>query len=127
MPAYSFKTWKAKLVEDGSSRQTIRPRRKRPTVAGDTLMLFHGQRTKSCRRLRTERCKSVEPIEFIKMVRLDGVCSRYAVAVSGRILPEEECEALAKADGFKTVDQFFGFFLKSYGIPNCRPLEVIKW
>ncbi|MFA5401371.1 MAG: hypothetical protein WC359_13060 [Dehalococcoidia bacterium] len=121
MPSYNFKTWKAAKVKSGESRQTIRPVRSRPTVPGDILYLYHGQRTKSCELLRTETCKSVEPVHFARSSLITFIF------VGGRLLPWSEVEDLAKADGFENSTPFIDFFVQHYGIPNSRPLELIKW
>lgn len=121
MPAYSFKTWKAAKVESGESRQTIRPVRKRPTRPGDTLYLYHGQRTKSARLLRVEKCLSVATIRFETPVDV------LLISVNGRYLQICEVLKLMEDDGFDDFDQFYQFFQKHYGFPNKRPLELIKW
>ena len=127
MPAYNFKTWKAEKVRTGESRQTIRPVRRRRTVTHDVLYLYHGQRRKTCELLRTKTCKSVEPVEFAFGLQIEGGPSLVMMIVNGKILTYAETYAMARADGFKDVPTFIDFFVKHYGVPNSRPLELIKW
>ncbi len=120
MPAYNFKAQFAGDVESGRKRQTIRPKRKRPTVPGDTLYLNTGMRTKACRRLRTETCKNVRPIE------IQADC----VVLGNDSFPYWSLEAheLAQRDGFHGVHEFFAFFEKEYGLPTLgKDLELITW
>ena len=116
MPAYNFQKQFASDVERGFKRCTIRPRRKRPTVPGDILFLFTGQRTKQCRRLLTTACVAVEPITVTSAsIRLDG-----------RSLTTSAAHCLARADGFDTVEAFRSFFRKIYGLPT-KNMEQISW
>ena len=61
MPLLGFKKQFAPLVEEGQKRQTIRAKRRdgRNPHAGETLFLYTGLRTKSCRKLGISGCKSV--------------------------------------------------------------------
>lgn len=120
MPAYNFKAQFAQDVEFGRKRQTIRPRRKRPTVPGDTLYLNTGMRTKACRRLRTETCKIVTPIEI----------RAQSILFIDRSIPYWSVEAyeFAQRDGFRNAPEFFAFFEKQYGLPTSdKDLELITW
>jgi hypothetical protein len=117
MPAYNFLSQFAESVEDGRKRQTMRPKRKRPTVPGDTLYLYTGMRTKQCRKLREVDCLDVQPVEieptFIKLGK--------------DILGTGGMWALARADGFETLRDFYDFFEERYGIPHKVELELIRW
>ena len=115
MPAYNFKQQFAEAVESGKKRQTIRPKRKRPTKPGDILYLNTGMRTKSYRRLREAKCLSVASIHIDQLY----------ISVDGQILSMAEKHELAQADGFTTLQYFREFFRDHYGLP-CD-LELIKW
>lgn len=65
MVAYSFKTQFAKPILAGTKRQTIRAPRKRHARVGETLQLFTGMRTRSCRLIGTATCSIVSPITMI--------------------------------------------------------------
>lgn len=117
MPAYNFQAQFADDVGGGHKRQTIRPRRKRPTRVGDTLYLYTGMRTKNCRKLLEATCQSVEPIEIFPTY----------IKINGRVLPHTEMTALAGADGFADLGHFYDFFRDHYGVPHEVELELIKW
>ena len=117
MPAYSFKARFVSDIEKGIKRQTIRPRRKRPTRPGDILYLFTGMRTKACRKLCNALCRDVLPIDIFEDV----------VVLNGQELEGLAHLALAKADGFETIEVFHGFFRRQYGLPLVDKMELIKW
>jgi hypothetical protein len=124
MPAYNFQGRFAQLVADGVKPHTIRPRRKRPTVVGDTLYLYTGMRTRNCRLLRTETCTAVTSIDIGK-----NVMGEDHVLHDGRFLDRAQVEWLARADGFDSVEAFFAFFRDTYGRthgPTFRG-ELIAW
>lgn len=116
MPAYNFKEKFADPVEKGDKNQTIRPRRKRPTVEGDTLYLYTGMRTKKCRLLRQVTCKSVQPI---------AIHSSLLVMVDTEMVSIAAISDMAKADGFPSTSEFVSFFEQHYGLPFYGVL--IKW
>ncbi len=120
MPAYNFKPQFAADVESGKKTQTIRPQRKRPTRAGETLKLYTAMRTRECRLLAEAVCKMVLPVQIY----------HNAVVVDGRELGVIELEWLAKMDGFETAREFFDFFIKTYELTPLAPLEnmeLIQW
>ena len=67
MPALNFKKQFADKVERGEKRQTIRALRAdgRNPQPGQTLFLYTGMRTKSCRKLGEAVCSSVEQIDIV--------------------------------------------------------------
>jgi hypothetical protein len=69
VPALNFQSRFAPLILAGTKRSTIRRRRKdrRDPKPGQTLYLFTGMRTKSCRRLLETRCERVRPINLIQL------------------------------------------------------------
>lgn len=117
MPAYSFKSRFASDIEKGIKRQTIRPRRKRPTRPGEILYLYTGMRAKSCRKLCNALCRGVFPVDIFDDV----------VVLNGRELNREEHLALAGADGFESIKAFHDFFQRQYGLPLVDRMELIKW
>ena len=117
MPAYNFHSRFAPAIESGDKRQTIRPRRKRPTRPGDTLYLYTGMRTKACRKLGEFTCTKVTPVDILQgAVRLGGKCLGTALALE-----------FARADGFEGLEDFYRFFGEHYGLPVIGKLEVIEW
>lgn len=121
MPAYNFKPRFKEAIQSGEKRQTIRPRRKRPTKAGDSLYLYTGQRTAECELIAFARCISVETM---------GIYNDGEVWIDHRLLTPSELEEFARADGFESAAAFFEFFRKTYGLDDYNPLaemELIKW
>lgn len=119
MPALSFKKEFAPKVESGEKKQTIRRKRKdgRDPKKGQTLYLYTGMRTKSCRKLGEEICKSALPI----------LIGEFDVFVGGQLLSLEEEKVLAEADGFETVTDFRDFFLDDYSWPGRFEGCLICW
>ena len=119
MPSLNFKKRFAGMVEEGLKPekertgrikgQTIRAFRKdcRNPRIGDTLYLFTGMRTKSCRRLGQTVCKSV------KQITVD----QYGINVAGRWLGPIARDNLAVADGFSCFTEMREFFEKEHGLP----------
>lgn len=118
MPAYNFKAQFADKVKTLTKRQTIRPKRKRPTKPGDTLYLYTGMRTRQCRKLLETKCKSVEPVD----IYLEG-----DVWVNGQKLLPNELIAFVQADGFDNIADFLLFFDEVYGLPLIQEVELLTW
>ena len=115
MPAYNFKAEFALLVENGSKRQTIRKKRKRPTQVGDILYLYTGMRTKRCRSLGKAICLAADSISI----------GRDQIILAGRELELTEAISLYRDDGFSCLAEFLGFFEELYGLPFEGIL--LKW
>ena len=88
-------------------RQTIRPRRRYPIEAGDTLYLYTAQRTKQCQKLGEATCVSVEE------VRIDS--AEMIVWRAGKQLSRDQAGVLASRDGFNSLQTFFAWFEEHYG------------
>jgi len=121
MPLLGFMKVNAPKVESGEKRCTIRALRKdkRDPKRGETLYIYTGLRSKSCRKLVTPDpvCKKARPIWFD---------SRAGVFIQDvGYLKHTELESLAKADGFDCVKDFIEFFKKKHGFP-FRGL-LIEW
>lgn len=118
MPAYNFQGRFVEGILDGSKGQTIRRRRKRPTVSGDVLKLYTGMRTKSCRLLRVADCTSVVPVQVLRGT---------GVILNGRVLSDVETVLFAERDGFGNASEFFDFFDRYSFETLDKELEVIYW
>lgn len=116
MPAYNFKQRFAPDVKSGKKLQTIRPRRNRPTVPGDKLVLYTGMRTQKCELLRITTCTEVLPV----------VIEGRTVSVGGNLLTIGEIVELAQSDGFERAADFFEFFEHTYPSGTAN-MELIKW
>lgn len=118
MPALNFKARFAEDVEYGHKRQTVRAPRKdgRPHCkVGDTLKLYTGMRSKSCRLL------AEVTVTRIASVRIEGV----EMFINGRRLPmiiyDRNCEQtdneFAQADGFDGFTEMANWFRDIHGLP----------
>lgn len=118
MPALNFKKQFAPMVESWEKLHTIRARRKdgRDPKAGQTLYLFTGMRTTSCRKLGESVCKETIPVTIEKDL--------YTIIGTKQLNAAEEL-SLAKADGFENLSDFYDFFDKTHGLPFYGFL--IKW
>jgi len=117
MPAINFSAEFADRVQSGEKQQTIRRLRKRPIKAGDTLILYTGQRTKACRKLGEAACDRVFPV----------VIGRKSMGWRGYSLNPYSMTAnfLAQNDGFESYAAMADWFDNRYGLPFEG--VVIQW
>lgn len=118
MPAYNFKPQFVQAIRDGEKATTIRPPRRRPTRAGDTLYHYTGLRTKKATRIGTYRCVKVEPC-VIHPGRMD-------MRIGGLACTNRAIAEIARADGFASAKAFFEFFARAYG-SGVLEMELITW
>jgi hypothetical protein len=121
-----FQTWKAAMVRDRESCQTIRKNAR--CKPGDTLSLrmWVGKpRAKGSRHyvIRQVTCESVRTIWLRD--EMTGQPSTFAVSVGGRRLDEVEGDDFARADGFYDAADMRDWFLRQYGLPFTG--HVITW
>ena len=112
MVAYNFKPQFAPLIASGQKCQTIRTLGKRRHArAGDTLQLYTGQRTRSCRKLLDTVCTEAIPIAMHPhtMGEVATGLSLY-LGHAECALDAASVDALAKADGFESISEFVDFF-----------------
>lgn len=121
MPLYNFKSQFAGLVESLKKRQTIRPKRKRPTKIGDVLYLYTGHRTKKSRKIGEYICKSVDDI-FIFRTNLEFY--DFGVHLNGIKLFQDYISILIKKDGFENAHDFEKFFFSK---ADEFKGDLIKW
>lgn len=120
MPAYNFQPRFAPFVGSGEKPCTIRLPRKRPTVPGDRLYLYTGQRTKACRLLRVETCLAVVLLYiFLGRDKALSHCILYKDTDRFRILYRWDMDDLAKLDtgGLLTWGEVVSFLETNYGLP----------
>jgi hypothetical protein len=119
MKVLMFKPQFAEAVEAGTKRQTVRPTRKSPIMAGDELSLrkWIGLPYRSPQiLLRISTCTSTQPFEITR----EGY-----VKVDSQMLITKELEEFAHADGFKNSDRLLIWFDETHGLPFRGTL--IKW
>jgi hypothetical protein len=115
MPAINFKACFAADICSGRKKQTIRENGKRKVVRGATLYLYTGMRTKNCRQLLTAICTSARPIRIDAVLHTIDLAKTEEKNSPLERLKEDEALALARADGFASLDKFFAFFSQTYG------------
>lgn len=117
MPAINFLARYADDVAEGIKCQTVRRQRKRPIMAGDTLYLYTGMRTRSCRRLLTTKCH---------MTRELKVTAEGTLKLDGQAIYRSQADEFARRDGLKDWDELCGFLKQRYGLPFDDGV-VIYW
>ncbi len=118
MPALNFKKQFAEAVEWGHKRQTIRADRKdgRPHCKrGDTLKLYTGMRSKSCRLL------AVAKVTHTARVTIEATCMKLDGRLLYSILHDRDGpltdNEFAKADGFDSFTDMANWFDETHGLP----------
>ena len=117
MGLYNFEERFVPFILDGRKRHTIRAIRANPDKPGNTLHLYTGLRHKGARCLIRPVCTKREDI-LITVSRL--------VRIDMEWLDEEECELLARADGFESFCDMMEFWVKP---KNRLPFSghIIHW
>jgi hypothetical protein len=125
MPVLYFKSQFAPLVKSGEKRQTIRTwSNTHSWTVGDKLYLYASDPRLI---LRTEILRSVQFID----INMESREVRLAMPLhnGGREWPltlsDDEAQALAQADGFASLDDFFEFFKSLYG--RHMTGYLLKW
>jgi hypothetical protein len=126
MPALSYHKQFAPLVESGAKLQTIRAMRKVPVKPGDTLYHFTGMRTKACRRLGVSICTEALQIDILTG-KYNAVCLQMCLGGSQRRIGKTEILAIAKADGFDSIDAFYAWFGNPGESLYHLHGQLIKW
>jgi hypothetical protein len=94
MVAYSFKGRFAEPIRTRAKFQTIRADRKRHARPGETLQLYTGMRTRSCKLIASATCVNVAPIRLT-------FGARHSVELFGRTtISRAELDHFAVMDGF---------------------------
>lgn len=119
MPALNFQKQFADAVEDGDKRQTVRAIRKDGRAhckVGDTLKLYTGMRTKSCRLLGAAKVTRIRPIKINSTsMEIDG--QKLPSAIHSRDQLEQTDNEFAEADGFKSFMDMAEWFDDTHGLP----------
>lgn len=124
-----FKKRFVPFIEEGSKTHTIRAKLKRGTRrAGQTCHCYTGLRQKGARLLGRWKCVKVESIRIIEVVDV-------RVFVNDIELTDDEKNALAWRDGFRTMGPSYAFqemcdyWLKLHPTPGPLAFEgdLIHW
>lgn len=109
MGLYNFKPQFVPFLLDGSKTHTIRATRKHPDKPGDTLHLYTGLRRKGARLLMRVECVKVEPITILYF-RNHRIAPKEVVIIDRYELNRDECEVLARRDGFSSFGEMMSFW-----------------
>jgi hypothetical protein len=120
--AYNFQKRFVGPIRVGTKQHTIRADRKdgRVPKVGEGLWLYCGMRTKQCFKILDEAppCTRVLPIFFSDkhgLVLYEPFSQRHIlcpeVTIEGGILALDECESLAKSDGFRNFPEMMAFWV----------------
>ena len=101
MGLYNFQKRFVPDILAGRKTHTIRAERAHPDVPGNTLHLYTGLRQKGAKLLMRVCCTKVENIR----ISLNGV-----IYVDDVVLSPDECEQLARRDGFLGRRSFMAFW-----------------
>lgn len=109
MGLYNFQKRFVPMILAGEKTHTIRAVRRNPDKPGNTLHLYTGLRTKSAKLLMRVPCVKVEQIEIAETkgpLRLRF----YLVSIDGNGLGADECQQLARRDGFSNFAEMMEFW-----------------
>lgn len=116
------------LVESGAKTSTIRGKPKREIRVGDVIDFRQWTgapyRSKQ-RKIREVICTSVQPITIATKIRPHGVAVWVWLDRTELVRGRRANNALAKADGFKSIEELGAWFLETHGASFEGVL--IKW
>lgn len=122
MVAYNFQMRFAGAIESRRKRHTIRKNgRRRHARAGESIQLYTGMRTRSCRKLIDPDpiCDGAFPVEIV--VDVEALRSVMVGGVAVRSL-----DAFARSDGFKSAADMHAFWLDFHGVGLFQG-TLIEW
>lgn len=88
------------------------------------IMMYTGLRTKNACKFAVAPCIKVEPI-ILYPFRSEVLVANEQMVY--RWMSDFEVSALAIADGFKSVEEFFAFFQKTYCAEMLVHFEIVWW
>jgi hypothetical protein len=114
MGLYNFHKRFVPMIEAGTKTHTIRATRRHPDRPGRTMHLYVGLRQRGARLIKRATCTAVQDIT---------ITARQKVIIDGVALGGDECEALARSDGFDSFASMMEFW------NGRRPFtgQVIHW
>lgn len=104
MVAFNFSPEFADAVTSGDKCQTVRKTQR--AKRGDAIQLYTGQRTKKCRKLRSDTTLCY--VDYVH-IALDGLTFGDKEKHPGN------ADAFARRDGFKDFSDMLAWFQKKYG------------
>jgi hypothetical protein len=100
MGLYGFQKRFVPMILAGTKNHTIRATRAYPDEPGRTLHLYTGLRTSEAKLIKRVVCTKVLPIRIVDA----------GVFIDGRRLAGDECESLARDDGFENFADMMAFW-----------------
>jgi len=115
MGVYNFQSRFVPKILAGEKTHTIRKVRVNPDKPGNVLHLYTGLRHKGAQLLMRVPCVKIEEIEIRAHVAAydlsnGDVWTRFVVKIDGNELSPDECEALARRDGFPAFRDMMQFW-----------------
>ena len=114
MGLYNFQKRFVPFILSGAKQHTIRATRKNPDKVGNTAHLFTGLRTKQAMLLGRYPITKIEDIEICAGCDchepLDDCPELPKVVIAGDELSNDECEKLARLDGFESFEDMATFW-----------------
>jgi hypothetical protein len=117
MGIYNFQERFVPMILAGTKTHTIRACRVHPDKRGNTLYLYAGLRHKGARLLMRVPCVNVQEI---------AIFPNGLVWIDNQFLQSDECESLARRDGFSTFQEMIEFWKAP---KNRLPFkgQIIHW
>lgn len=114
MGLYNFQKRFLPMIQTGTKTHTIRAARRHADKAGNTLHLYTGLRQRGAKLLMRVPCTNVQEIL---------ITEQKQILIDGMKLSPDECESLARMDGFANFDEMMRFW------DGKRPFagHVIHW
>jgi hypothetical protein len=113
MGLYNFKPQFVEPILKARKTHTIRAVRKHPDKPGDTMHLYTGLRRKGAWLIGRVECAKVETITIREesSIKFDDATGHlFAVKIDGQKLAADECEQLARRDGFSSFREMMDFW-----------------
>lgn len=111
MGLYNFQPRFVPYILDGSKTHTIRAERVNPDKPGNTLHLHSGLPHRGAKCLMRVPCVKVESIVIAATSMVEnGAPLGVGVCVDGNPLTRDECEQLAKREGFASFEEMMAFW-----------------
>jgi len=137
MVAYSFKSFFAPKILDGTKRQTIRAvGRRRHALPGEEIQLYTGLRTQWCKLIARATCEDARgiDIEFDVAADIARIYLGLSLGIKGNrsVFSERpDLDRFAMSDGFNDWHEMRQFMIKHHGDKKVRRMKfegvLITW
>lgn len=124
MPLLNFKKQFVPSIENGTKRQTVRAKRKKPIKVGDTLYLYTGLRTKQTKRIANAICTELWEIRINNASIV--LCQESETERFMELLTGKQLDDMAILDGFKDWQDMKQFWVDTHGLPFTGNLIKFK-